>query len=210
MYLNTGAMDSFRAPGHVEGAFGLERAMDALARELGMDPAGAAPPQLRDAATRTRSGATRRSTSTLLRRGGGAVRVDASPRGGCRVACPRRPAAPRRRHGLADLGRRRRAAGLRDGAPQSRRHRRRAHRHAGPRHRRRAPCSRRSPPSRSARGSGTCAPSSATPSALPTRATRGARSPRRRLGRRCASPRSMRARGCWKRPPSCWRWTRRA
>ena len=38
VYLNTGAMDSFRAPGHVEGAFGLERAMDALARELGMDP----------------------------------------------------------------------------------------------------------------------------------------------------------------------------
>jgi len=32
------AMDSFRAPGHVEGAFGLERAMDALARTLGMDP----------------------------------------------------------------------------------------------------------------------------------------------------------------------------
>ena len=38
VYLNTGAMDSFRAPGHVEGAFGLECAMDALARELGMDP----------------------------------------------------------------------------------------------------------------------------------------------------------------------------
>ena len=31
-------MASFRAPGHVEGAFGLECAMDALARELGMDP----------------------------------------------------------------------------------------------------------------------------------------------------------------------------
>ena len=38
VYLNTGAMDSFRAPGHVEGAFGLERAMDALARRLGIDP----------------------------------------------------------------------------------------------------------------------------------------------------------------------------
>ncbi len=38
VFLNTGAMDSFRAPGHVEGAFGLERAMDALARRLGMDP----------------------------------------------------------------------------------------------------------------------------------------------------------------------------
>jgi CO/xanthine dehydrogenase Mo-binding subunit len=38
VYLNSGAMDSFRAPGHVEGAFALESAMDALARELGMDP----------------------------------------------------------------------------------------------------------------------------------------------------------------------------
>ena len=38
VFINAGAMSSFRAPGHVEGAFGLECAMDALARELGMDP----------------------------------------------------------------------------------------------------------------------------------------------------------------------------
>ena len=38
VYTHTGAMASFRAPGHVEGAFGLESAMDALARELRMDP----------------------------------------------------------------------------------------------------------------------------------------------------------------------------
>ncbi|HEX6965702.1 MAG TPA: xanthine dehydrogenase family protein molybdopterin-binding subunit [Gemmatimonadaceae bacterium] len=38
IYTNAGAMSSFRAPGHVEGAFGLERAMDVLARELGIDP----------------------------------------------------------------------------------------------------------------------------------------------------------------------------
>jgi xanthine dehydrogenase YagR molybdenum-binding subunit len=38
VYTNTAAMASFRAPGSVEGAFGLERAMDALARELGLDP----------------------------------------------------------------------------------------------------------------------------------------------------------------------------
>jgi CO/xanthine dehydrogenase Mo-binding subunit len=38
VYTHTGAMTSFRAPGHVEGAFGLECAMDALARELGIDP----------------------------------------------------------------------------------------------------------------------------------------------------------------------------
>lgn len=38
VYTNTSAMTSFRAPGHVEGAFGLECAMDVLARELDMDP----------------------------------------------------------------------------------------------------------------------------------------------------------------------------
>ena len=37
-YTHTGAMASFRAPGHVEGAFGLECAMDAVARELKLDP----------------------------------------------------------------------------------------------------------------------------------------------------------------------------
>ena len=38
VYTHTGAMASFRAPGHVEGAFGLECTMDALARELRIDP----------------------------------------------------------------------------------------------------------------------------------------------------------------------------
>jgi len=38
VYTHTGAMASFRAPGHVEGAFGLESAMDALARQLNIDP----------------------------------------------------------------------------------------------------------------------------------------------------------------------------
>lgn len=37
-FANTAAMGSFRAPGHVEGAVGLECAMDVLARELGIDP----------------------------------------------------------------------------------------------------------------------------------------------------------------------------
>ena len=37
-YTNLGAMSSFRAPCNVEGAFGLERAIDVLARELDMDP----------------------------------------------------------------------------------------------------------------------------------------------------------------------------
>jgi xanthine dehydrogenase YagR molybdenum-binding subunit len=36
-YVNTAPMNSFRAPGYTEGAFALECAMDALARELGMD-----------------------------------------------------------------------------------------------------------------------------------------------------------------------------
>ncbi len=38
VFTNAGPMTSFRAPGHVEGAFALECAMDALARELAMDP----------------------------------------------------------------------------------------------------------------------------------------------------------------------------
>jgi xanthine dehydrogenase YagR molybdenum-binding subunit len=38
VYTNAGAMASFRAPGHTEGAFGLESAMNAMARELGVDP----------------------------------------------------------------------------------------------------------------------------------------------------------------------------
>jgi xanthine dehydrogenase YagR molybdenum-binding subunit len=36
-WVNTPAMMAFRAPGHVEGAFALESAIDSLARELGMD-----------------------------------------------------------------------------------------------------------------------------------------------------------------------------
>jgi xanthine dehydrogenase YagR molybdenum-binding subunit len=38
VFTNTAPMNSFRAPGSVEGAFGLESAMDVLARELDMDP----------------------------------------------------------------------------------------------------------------------------------------------------------------------------
>ncbi len=38
VYTNAGAMASFRAPGHTEGAFGLESAMNALAHELHLDP----------------------------------------------------------------------------------------------------------------------------------------------------------------------------
>jgi xanthine dehydrogenase YagR molybdenum-binding subunit len=37
-FVNTAAMAAFRAPGHAEGAVGLEIAMNALARELDMDP----------------------------------------------------------------------------------------------------------------------------------------------------------------------------
>lgn len=37
-YVNTPGMSAFRAPGHAEGSFGLERAMDELARELKLDP----------------------------------------------------------------------------------------------------------------------------------------------------------------------------
>ncbi|MBV6522148.1 MAG: putative xanthine dehydrogenase molybdenum-binding subunit XdhA [Gemmatimonadaceae bacterium] len=37
-WVHSQAMDSFRAPGHVEGAFALERGMDTLARALSIDP----------------------------------------------------------------------------------------------------------------------------------------------------------------------------
>src|SRR3982751_6781565 len=37
VYVNTAPMNSFRAPGYTEGAFALECAIDALARELRMD-----------------------------------------------------------------------------------------------------------------------------------------------------------------------------
>ena len=37
-FVNTAAMAAFRAPGHAEGAVGLELALNALAKELGMDP----------------------------------------------------------------------------------------------------------------------------------------------------------------------------
>jgi len=38
VHINAGGMQAFRGPGYVEGAFGLEGAMNALARELQMDP----------------------------------------------------------------------------------------------------------------------------------------------------------------------------
>ena len=38
IYINAGPSIAFRAPGHVEGAFALESAMDELARALNMDP----------------------------------------------------------------------------------------------------------------------------------------------------------------------------
>ncbi len=38
VYINAGPAVAFRSPGYVEGAFGLESAMDELAHELGIDP----------------------------------------------------------------------------------------------------------------------------------------------------------------------------
>src|SRR5438105_5648042 len=38
VFLHAGPAAAFRAPGHPQGAFGLEQAMDSLAHELGMDP----------------------------------------------------------------------------------------------------------------------------------------------------------------------------
>src|SRR5712691_2041019 len=38
VFLHAGPAAAFRAPGHPQGAFGLEQAIDALAQQLGMDP----------------------------------------------------------------------------------------------------------------------------------------------------------------------------
>src|SRR5215467_7097137 len=38
VFTNTGEAQPFRAPGHPQGCFALEQAMDELAEKLGMDP----------------------------------------------------------------------------------------------------------------------------------------------------------------------------
>ena len=84
---HTGAMASFRAPGHVEGAFGLERAMDELARVLAIDPlalrlknlakknpANGAPYSANHLAECYRDGAKRFGWAKRPKRSGGSIR----------------------------------------------------------------------------------------------------------------------------------------
>lgn len=69
VFVNAPAMSSFRAPGHAEGAFGLERAMDALARELGMDPLALRRANLADADQRRGRPYTARHLDACYREG---------------------------------------------------------------------------------------------------------------------------------------------
>ena len=80
--INTPPMKAFRAPGFVEGTFGLECIVDALAAKLDMDPLELRAPQLRgDERGRRRSPrrSSRSATSAPSRTGSGATRCARGP-----------------------------------------------------------------------------------------------------------------------------------
>ncbi|HYC53133.1 MAG TPA: xanthine dehydrogenase family protein molybdopterin-binding subunit [Gemmatimonadaceae bacterium] len=106
-YTHTGAMASFRAPGHVEGAVGLECTMDAVARELGMDPLDL---RRRNYASRDQEKDRRYSDKNLDRcYDEGAQRFDWS---GARAAATREPATTVRTYAAATGPRVRRGVGV--------------------------------------------------------------------------------------------------
>ncbi len=74
-WAHTQPMMAFRAPGHVEGAFGLERTMDVLARAIGMDPLGVAAGELRRAGRGAAAAVLGESVAGVLCGGGAAVWV---------------------------------------------------------------------------------------------------------------------------------------
>ena len=130
--LNLPPMKAFRAPGYVEGTFGLECLLDELAAKLGLDPLEL---RRRNYAEADADGAAvlGQAPARVLRARGAAL--GAPPRG-ARALDRHRQA--RGRDGLADLVRRRRAAELRLdprrlGRPRGRSHGRpgRRHRHQG-------------------------------------------------------------------------------
>lgn len=151
-YTNTQAMAAFRGPGHVEGAFALERAMDELAAALGMDPLAL---RLRNHAAHDQeksrpysSGSLGPCLEAVAERFGWAsgVRGHDAPAGdgrmtedgGARRTFPAGgpPLPSRARHRRSDLARGWRTARLRHRPHSPRRLRRRPHRNPGPRHRR--------------------------------------------------------------------------
>ena len=126
--LNTPPMKAFRAPGFVEGTFGLECLLDELAAKLEIDPL-----ELRK---RNYAHSDRRA-AVLVEEPDGVLRarreaLGAPRRGAC---AQRRDVEARRRPRVAGLVRRRRPALVRVGPARLRRARAGRHRDAGHRHR---------------------------------------------------------------------------
>ena len=128
--INTPPMRPFRAPGFVEGTFGLECLLDELAAQLDIDPLELRRRNYADGRARQRQAVQRQEPGRVLppRR----AALGAPARGARQLD---RDGQARRRHGLADLVRRRRPAELRLGARRRRRPRGRHHRAAGRRQR---------------------------------------------------------------------------
>ncbi len=130
-YTNTGPAVAFRAPGHVEGAFALESAMDELARALGMDPLD----------LRLRNYTDSHQKRDLPYTSPDGLRQCYDPRHGsvrlAKLEAPRanRAQAARHRDGRPRLGRRRPPPWLCLGEDQHRWDGRRGHRHPGHRDR---------------------------------------------------------------------------
>ena len=204
--LNQPPMKAFRAPGFVEGTFGLESPARRARREARSRPARAAPPQPRRHGRRRRPPLQRQEPARVLppRR----AALGAPPRGACALD---RNGEARRGDGLPDLVRRRRPAELCVGAGRLRRPRHGRHRDAGRRHRHAHGAWRRSPPRSSGSRSSTSPSRSATPPAARSPRSRPARRRRRRWGRPSVPPpptpgaRSTRSRSSGGRPKRRWR-----
>ena len=175
--INQPPMKAFRAPGFVEGTFGLESLLDVLAAKLDLDPLEL---RRRNHANHDASDGRPYSGKNLLE-----CYRRAEPHWERRHEVRARSTddrQARRRHGLADLVRRRRPAELRVGSCRLGRSRRGRHRDAGHRHRHahRDGADRRRgarDPARSRHGR-----RSATPPAAPSRRSRPARRRRPSMG----------------------------
>ena len=111
-YVHTSPMASFRAPGHTEGSFGLECAMDVLAGELGIDPL-----ELRRRNYAERDQRRNREYSHKMLDAcytEGAKRFGWDARAGRTKSERRAACSARRRDGVGRVGRGRRSARVRD------------------------------------------------------------------------------------------------
>ena len=128
--INQPPMKAFRAPGFVEGTFGLESLIDELAAKLGLDPLELRRRNYADHDAERRAAVQRQEPDRVLPPRRAAL---GAPARGARALDGHRQA--RRRHGVADLVRRRRPAELRVDPRRLRRPRHRRDRDAGHRHR---------------------------------------------------------------------------